>query len=131
MEKETNNNTYQYPSTIEELLDDGQNHPEMYKHLQIILSRKIDPDWHHGKKYLVVSHNGFSVCQLKDLEYSDGKIFLTLINTNTGNMEKISVNVNDKYPKLFLINFEDVKNLVQVESICYDTNDELLELEND
>jgi hypothetical protein len=127
MKKETNNNTCQYPSTFDELVDDMEDHPDRYKHLQIMLYHKIDHHPHLGDKYLVVNENGFNVCQLKDLEYSDGKIFLTLINTNTCNMEKIAVNVNEKHPKLFLINWKDVEDMVYVESICYDTNDELLE----
>jgi hypothetical protein len=131
MDIEINNSTYQYPSTLDELIDDRQNHPEMYKHLQIILNRKIDPHPHLGEKYLVVNHNGFNVYQLNDLDYSNGKIFLTLTNPNTGNNAKISLDVNDKHPEYFLLCWDDIKQMVYAESTCYDTNDELLELEND
>ena len=56
MDKEINNSTFQYPLTIEELIDDMEKHPDRYKHLQFILNRKktIIWDWDRNIWWLTV-----------------------------------------------------------------------------
>ncbi|MCJ7449492.1 MAG: hypothetical protein MUO72_17590 [Bacteroidales bacterium] len=130
MEKETNNSTYQYPSTFDELIDDMQNHADRYKHLQIILNRKIEHSLGLGQKYFVVNNIGFGVYQLNDVDYSNGKIYMTLTNTSTGNTAEISLDVNNEHPEHFLICWNDIKQMAYAESTIDYTNDELLEQEN-
>ena len=131
MEKETKNSTYQYPSTLDELIDDRQNHPEKYKHLQIIFGSKIDHYWGLGQKYLVVNQIGFGLYQLNSVDYSNGILQMVFTNPATGNPVKINLNVCNEHPELYLIKWKDVEDMVNAERTFDYTDDELLELEND
>jgi hypothetical protein len=130
MAKESNNSTCDYSATLDELIDDMQNHSDRYKHLKIILNRNHNNrSLGLGQRYLVVNNEGIGVYQLNDVDYSNGKIHMIFTNTSTGNMAKISLDVNDEHPEHFLICWNDIKQMAYAESTCYDTNDELLELE--
>jgi len=130
MEKETNISTYQYPSTFDELIIDSQNHPEMYQHIQIIFSRKKDESWDIGQRYLVVNSNGYGVYILNNLDYRDGKIYMTFTNQYTMETEKMSLDINDKHPKHYFITWEDIKEMAYDEQTQDISDDELLELDS-
>ncbi len=78
MDKEINNSTFQYPLTIEELIDDMEKHPDRYKHLQFILNRKKNHNLGLGQKYLVVNSIGFGLYELNGVDYSNGIITMIL-----------------------------------------------------
>jgi hypothetical protein len=132
MIQETNISTYQYPSTFDELIYDSNIHPEMYKHLQIIFSsKKEDESWGIGQRYLVVNYNGYGVYILDNLDYRDGKIYMTLTNQYTMETEKMSLDINDKHPKHYFIKWEDIKGLAYDEQTKDKSDNELLELDED
>jgi hypothetical protein len=85
MEKETNIGICQYPSTLDELIYDGQNHPDRYKHLQIILNREKHHNMGLGQRYLVVNRVGFGLYELNSVDYSNGIIQMIFTNPATGN----------------------------------------------
>ena len=129
MEKETNNNFYRRMPTVLELLDDNSGR---YDHLKVIMYRnKESTRLGLGQKYLVINTIGFGVYRLDDVDYSNGKIFLTLTNPDTGNSTEINLDINEGHPEHFLICWNDIKNMVYAESACNVIDDGLLELETD
>ena len=131
MVQEVNNSTCQYPSTLEELVDEMEMHPDRYKHFQFILNRKKHHRLGMGQKYLVVDRIGFGLYELICVDYSNGIITMILTTSDTGNSFKINLNVNNKHPDLFLINWKDVKDIVYAERNFDCADDELLELEDE
>ena len=132
MAKQTERSTYECPATPEELLDEMQDPSGKYKHLQIILTRNsINRSMGLGQQYLVVNNNGFGVYQLLNTDYCNGVIQLKLKDTYTGEIAHITLNITDKHPQLYLICWNDIKQLVYKENIDKtSTTEELLELES-
>jgi len=87
------------------LISDGKT-----EHLQIILSKTHDHQV--GDEYLVCSPLGFGVYQLLDINYQEGRIMLTFRNTETDNITVESLDINDTKPQLFLVCWDDIKQMV-------------------
>jgi hypothetical protein len=128
MEKVTNNN---YPSTLDELIDDMQLHPDKYKHLQFILNREKHHNLGLGQKYLVVNNNGFGLYELNFVDYSNGILKMIFTTPTTGNPVKINLDVYNEHPDIYLINWTDIEDMVYTERNFDCANDELLEFEDD
>lgn len=132
MANKENNSTYQYPSTLDELIDYMEKHPDKYKHLQFILNREKHHNLGLGQKYLVVDNFGFGLYELNSVDYRYGIIKMKLTNPDTGNSFKINLNVNNAHPNLYLINWQDVEEMVFAEGNFGNAdNDVLLELEDE
>ncbi|OFY63577.1 MAG: hypothetical protein A2Y71_01830 [Bacteroidetes bacterium RBG_13_42_15] len=132
MENKSNINTYQYPSTLDELVVDMENHPDRYKHLQFILNRQKHINLGHGQLYLVVNHAGFDLYELNSVDYSNGIIKMILTNPDTGNPSEINLAVYNEHPDIYLINWKDVLEMAYSERIFGNAdNDVLLELEDE
>jgi hypothetical protein len=129
MAVETQNSTQEYPATLQELVDDMQHPSGKYKNLQIILNRNDNRYLGLGQKYLVVSHEGFAVYRLLDIHYAKGIIRLDLENMSNGSISSTPLDVNNKHPELFLLAWEDIRQLVFENTIRRIIDDELLELE--
>jgi hypothetical protein len=129
MAQETNNNTFQYPSTLQELLDDMQS--GRYSHLQFILNRKKHHNLGMGQKYLVVNNIGFGLYELNCVDYSNGIIKMIVTNPDTGNTSEITLDVRNKHPETYLINWTDIEDMVYAERNFDCADDDLLELEDE
>jgi hypothetical protein len=129
MVQETNNDICQYPSTLQELLDDMQS--GRYSHLQFILNRKKHHNLGLGQKYLVVNNIGFGLYELNSVDYKQGIIKMIFTNPDTGNPAEITLDVRNKHPETYLINWTDIEDMVYAERNFDCADDELLELEDE
>jgi hypothetical protein len=126
MEKATNNN---YPSTLDEFIDDMQLHPDKYKYLQFIFSREKHHRLGMGQRYLLVNRVGFGLYQLDMVDYNNGIIQMIFTNADTGNPAEINLDVNNEHPELFLINWKDIEDMVYVRRTFDCAEDESLKLD--
>jgi hypothetical protein len=119
-----------YPANLDELVQDMEQHPELYHHLKIFLRHENTtciPDF--GEEYLVVNGNGFGVYSLNDIDYNDGRIVLSLTERDTKLPALITLDVDDKQPNIHLIRWHDVKEMVYAESTYTRLNiEDLLEI---
>jgi hypothetical protein len=104
---------------------------EKYKHLQFILNRQKHMNLGLGQLYLVVNEIGFGVYRLDDVDYHNGIVRLLFINPVTDDSADISLDITNKHTQTFLINWNDIKDLVYGEMTCNYNDEELLELENE
>lgn len=125
------NQMYDYPNTLYDLIVDMELNPERYKHLQFILNRPEHMGLGLGQLYLVVNENGFGLYRLDDVDYENSIIQLSFTNPMTGNYAEISLDINNKHPQLFLINWLDIEDTVYKEVVYDFTDNELLELESE
>jgi hypothetical protein len=130
MENEINNNTCQYPETLEELVDMMETHPDRYKHLEIFLSREAVSDFpDFGEEYLVVSREGFALYRLDSVDYQDGRVLLSLTEQSTNQPVKFSVDINNLQPSCFFVRWKNIWDLVLDDCLRSDIpNEDLLEL---
>ncbi len=122
---------YHVPATMDELITDMELNPERYKHLQFILNRQEHMGLGLGQLYLVVNETGFGVYRLDDVDYENSNIRLSFSNPLTGNYAEISLDINNKHPQLFLINWLDIEDMMYKEMVYDFIDNELLELENE
>lgn len=130
-ESMTQNNTKICLKTLQELLDAIQDPIGRCNHLQIILRKNKNIRSRLDQKFLLLSPNGFGVYILKDVDYNNGVIIISLSNIATGNMAQIELHVDDQHPQVFLLNWNDFKNLVYIDCPFHNISDDLLELVND
>ena len=126
----TNSNKISAPTSINELVEDMEKHPDMYQHLKIFLGRESNtgiPDF--GEQYLAVSHDGFALYRLDSVDYHDGTIILSLTEQSTNQPVKFSVDINNLQPSCLFIRWKDIWNIVLDECLKSDVPDiDLLEL---
>mgnify|MGYP000952679228 CR=1 FL=1 len=131
MKKETSNSTCKYPSTFDELIDDMEEHPDRYKHLQIFLTRECFnglPEF--GEKFLAVSRDEFVLYRLDAVDYQNGSIILSLTEASTNQSMIYTLNIYDEKPSHIFIRWKDIEDMMCADSTCCDTNDDLLELDS-
>jgi len=121
----------EYPNTLDELVTDMELNPERYKHLQFILNRQKHMNLGLGQMYLVVNEVGFGLYQLNNVDYHNGIVQLSFINPATDNIADISLDITNKHPQIFLINWKDIEDMVYSRIIANYTDNELLELNNE
>lgn len=120
-----------YPETLSELVTDMESNPEKYKHLQFILNRKKQHNLGLGQMFLVVNNVGFGLYRLDDVDYKYGVLQLSFTNPATGNNAEIILDIINKHPQVFLINWKDIKDMVYSIILSNYSDNELLELDND
>jgi hypothetical protein len=121
-EKKYNNES---PLSIEDLFKEMK--PEgKFEHLRIFLNRCDTPLSELGSYYLLVTPEGFTLCQLMDLEYYNEKIWIELREAIKDNIFQVFLDIHDINPKLFLIYWEDVKHLMTENSDLECIGDELM-----
>ena len=122
----------EYPNTLDELVTDMERNPDKYKHIQFILNRLKHMNLGLGQLYLVVNEVGFGLYRLNNVDYKDGVISLSFTNPATGNSADISLDINNKHPQLFLINWLDIEDMVYSGIAAnYTDNEDLLELDHE
>jgi len=131
MKTKPHKDNYHIPATTDELITDMELNPERYKHLQFILNRQKHMGLGLGQLYLVVNETGFGVYRLDDVDYENSIIRLSFSNPLTGNFAEISLDIDNKHPQLFLINWLDIEDMVYKEMVYDFIGNELLELENE
>ena len=118
----------EYPNTLDELVSDMELNPNKYKHLQFILNRQKHMNLGLGQLYLVVNEVGFGLYRLIDVDYHNGIVRLSVINPATENSAHISLDITNKHPQMFLINWKDIEDMVYSGIVANYTENELLEL---
>lgn len=131
MEQKSHTSNNYIPATLDELITDMELYPDNYKHLQIILNRHFYTNMNLGQMYLVVNNVGFGLYRLDDVDYKNGIIQLSFTNPATGNNAEILLDISDKHPQVFLINWQDIEDMVYSEIVFNYSDNELLELDND
>ena len=118
------------PTSINELVQDMEKHPDVYQHLKVILRHENStgiPDF--GEEYLAVSPSGFGLYCINSTDYQNGRIILSLTEVSTNKAVNYSFNINEVHPTCLFIRWKDVKNMVFDECMKRDVNDnDLLEL---
>ena len=130
MKKTDLNNTKESPLTLEELLDEMKPRGR-YSHLRIVLSNNNTHKAELGETYLYISSEGFTLCQLYDIEYHDDKLWIELKDFSTDIIVRISIDVNDNCPNTFFIPWMDVLQLMREDHRLQAIGDELLELDEE
>ena len=119
-----------YPTSLDELVQEMEKHPDKYQHLKIFLGRESNtgiPDF--GEEYLAVSHDGFALCRLDSVDYQDGRVLLSLTEQSTNQPVKFSVDINNLQPSCLFIRWKDIWNIVLDDCLKCDVPDmDLLEL---
>ena len=121
----------EYPNTLDELVTDMERNPYKYKHLQFILNRQKHIGLGLGQLYLVVNELGFGLYRLNDVDYRNGIVRLSFINPSTDNSADMSLDITNKHPQTFLINWKDIEDMVYSGIVANYTDNELLELNNE
>ena len=121
------------PTSINELVQNMEKHPDSYQHLKVFLRRENStgiPDF--GEDYLAVSPSGFGLYRINSTDYQNGRIILSLTEVSTNKAVQYSLDVNNQHPSCIFIRYKDVKNMVFDECMKSKINDnELLELIED
>jgi len=129
----TRTNELSKPTSINELVQDIEKHPDRYQHLKIFLRHDNStgiPDF--GEQYLAVRHDGFALYRLDSVDYQDGNIILSLTEQSTNQPVKFSVDINNAQPSCLFIRWKDIWNLVLDDILRSNVDDiELLELIDD
>ena len=120
-----------FPETLDELITDMELYPDEYKHLQFILNRHKNHSMDFGQMYMVVNHIGFGLYRLENVDYKEGVILLSFTNPATGDKAEFRVDINNKHPKVFLINWSDIEDMVYSDVTTNYNDKELRELENE
>ena len=129
----TGTNELSKPTSINELVQDIEKHPDRYQHLKIFLRHDNStgiPDF--GEEFLAVSPSGFGLYRINSADYQNGRIILSLTEVSTNKAVQYSLDVNNQHPSCIFIRYKDVKNMVFDECMKSKINDnELLELIED
>ena len=118
------------PTSINELVEEMEKHPDRYQHLKVFIRRKNStgiPDF--GEEYLAVSPSGFGLYRINSTDYQNGRIILSFTEASTNKAVSYSIDVNNQRPSCIFIRWKDVKNMVFDECMTSNVNDnDLLEL---
>lgn len=120
-----------YPNTLDEVVSDMELHPDNYKHIQFILNRQKHMNLGLGQFYLVVNHLGFGLYRLDNVDYENGKIRLFFTNPVTGNPAETCLDIKNKHPQIFLINWKDIEDMIYSTITSNYTDNELIEIDNE
>jgi hypothetical protein len=133
MVNENNIGTHQIPSTLEELVQEMEKHPDQYQHLEIFLSREAVSDFPvFGEEYLAVSREGFALYRLDSVDYQDGCVLLSLTEQSTNQPVILSVDINNEQPRCLFVRSKDVWNLLLADILRSNVDDiDLIELIED
>lgn len=118
------------PTSINELVQDMEKHPDVYQHLKVFLRHENStgiPDF--GEEYLAVSPSGFGLYCINSTDYQNGRIILSLTEASTNKAVSYSIDINNQNPCCLFIRWKDIKSMVFNECMKKDVNDnDLLEL---
>jgi len=68
---------------------------------------------------------------LDNVDYKEGVILLSFTNPATGEKAEFRVDINNKHPQVFLINWSDIEDMVYSDVTTNYNDKELRELENE
>lgn len=129
----TDLNKISNPTSINELVQDMEKHPDVYQHLKVFLRRENStgiPDF--GEEYLAVSPTGFGLYRIDAVDYQNEKVILSFTEASTNKAVHYSLDINNQHPSCIFIRWKDVKNMVFDECMKSNINDsDLLELIED
>ncbi len=107
-----------------------EKHPDQFQHLRIFLSHESNTGiTDFGEQYLVVSKDGFGLYRLDDVDYKNGRIFLSLKEATTDIAVTYSMGINEEHPRcLLFVRWRDIWDLVLNDCLRSDVPDiDLLE----
>ena len=126
----TDSNKISNPTSINELVQDMEKHPDAYQHLKVFLRRESStgiPDF--GEEYLAVTPSGFGLYRIESVDYQNEKVILSFTEASTNKAVHYSLDVNNQHPSCIFIRWNDVKKMVFDECMKRNINDnDLLEL---
>jgi len=126
----TDSNKITKSTSIQELVEEMEKHPNVYQHLKVFLRRESNtgiPDF--GEEFLAVSPSGFGLYQLESVDYQNGNIIISLTEASTNKEVSYSLDIINQNPSCLFIRWKDVKNLVFNECMKRNINDnDFLEL---
>jgi len=100
----------------------------VYSHLRIILSRKSE-NGTLPQCYLMVTPNAFGVVELLDINYEDENIIMHLQDVNTGINSKEFLDIYEKRYKFLLLKWQDILDMVLLDTGQKRSSAALLELD--
>jgi hypothetical protein len=129
MKLNRNRSTGVCPNFLRDLVTDMELHPDNYKHLQFILNRQKHMGLGLGQLYLMVNNDGFGLYRLDDVDYENGAIQLSFTIPENGKKGEMCVDLKNKRPQVFLINWKDIQEIVKNDCLSRnENNNDLLEL---
>ena len=120
-----------YPNTLNELVVDMELNPDKYQHLQFILNHQKHMNLGLGQLYLVVNEVGFGLYRLDNVDFDSGVVRLSFTNPDTKSNAEILLDINNKHPRIFLINWKDIEDMFYFNVKSNYSDNELIELENE
>lgn len=128
METKSKNSNQECPGTLQELLEEMKPGGR-YSHLRIVLSNNNTRKAELGETFLYVCPDGFTICQLYDLDYHNDKLWLELKDINCEKVSEVSLDINDIHPQIFFIPMADIRKMVYETQYLESLGDELLEFD--
>lgn len=111
-------------------LDDFLKSSGKYDHLRIFLTKERKRPFE--RDFLLVTKAGFHKVVLKDVSYNEqtGSICLVLQDCESGEIENLYLDIQDRNLKCIFVDWRDIKNMVLEESLSNGVGDgELLDFE--
>jgi len=103
---------------------------DKYDHLRVFLTKEKKRPYE--KYFLLVTNSGFQKVVLKDIDYNEltGSICLVLQDCESGETEKLFLDIQDRNFKCIFIDWRDIKHMVYEDSLSNrEGDDELLDFE--
>lgn len=128
METQLQNSNQECTGTLQKLLEEMKPGGR-FSHLRIVLSNDDTRKAELGETYLYISPDGFTICQLYDVDYFNERIWLELKDINCDRIAQVSLDINDLHPQIYLIPMADIRNIVYEYPDLESIGNELLELD--
>jgi len=103
---------------------------DKYDHLRVFLTK--EKKLPYERNFLLVTNSGFQKVVLKDIDYNEitGSVCLVLQDSESGETDKIFLDIQDRNFKCIFIDWRDIKNMVLEDSLSNRLgDDELLDFE--
>ena len=123
------NNHINNDDRVQGLIDLMECSPEDYNHLQIFLSRDGKSNCQPDNKYLMVSPKVFGKVKLLNVNVEDDSVILEILDSHTQQIGNVLIDINDRSPHTFFINWKDIRNMVMEENKIMLHEDDLLEFD--
>ncbi len=111
-------------------LCDLLNNSGRYEHLRIFLTKEKKLPFE--RDFLLVTNAGFHKVVLKDISYDEptGSICLVLQDCESGDIENLYLDIQDRNLKCIFVDWRDIRNMVLEEGLSNGAvDDELLDFE--
>ncbi len=87
-----------------------------FDNLKIFLHREENTDYFEQYDFLLVSPSTFGIVKILDLSVMDDFIILSVFDYSSNGSGQIRIDIHETNPKIFFINLQDIKTLLQVKA---------------